>query len=288
MIATAPIAPIGAEDLLEIIKQEAFRLRYTWMNFRFLFAGEKKHVDMMNAAGPGFFAMTQRMIFDDVILAICRLTDPAANRSQENTTLKRLLQATDWQTSDPAKHVVFSTKITAVDVACDGCRQHRNKRISHADLAFSQKALTLPEATMKMIDGAVAGIEDFIRDINYELHPDVEQSFEIINGDRDVKHLIRHLENRASQKHPDAVCTITHAGSNGAEFHCAFCGETSSIAFYPNGQLTPRRMVRWHYDQCHGVVGHETITVDTIDSRGAQSPNRFTVDLRVSTRETDP
>lgn len=288
MTATAPIAPIGAEDLLEIIKQDAFRLRYTWMNFRFLFAGEKKHVDILNAAGPGFFGMTQRMIFDDVILRICRLTDPAANRNQENTTLKRLLLATEWQTSDAAKHAMFATKIAAVDTACDGCRQHRNKRISHADLQFSQKALALPDATMKMIDAAIAAIEDFIRDINYELHPGVEQAFEIIDGDRDVKHLMHHLENRASQKRPDAVSTIVHEGGNGAEFHCAFCGETSSIAFYPKGVPTPRMMVRWHYDKCHGVVGHETITVEAVDSRAVEPSNRFTVDLSIPTRETDP
>lgn len=288
MTATVPIAPIGAEDLLEIIKQDAFRLRYAWMNFRFMFAGEKKHVEMLNAAGPGFFGMAQQMMFDDVILRICRLTDPAANRSQENTTLKRLLQATDWQTSDPAKHATFSAKITAVDAACEGCRQHRNKRISHADLAHSQKALTLANATMKMIDAAVDAIEGFIRDINFELHPGVEQSFEILNGDWDVKHLIRHLENRASQKHPDAVCTITHAGSNAADFRCAFCGEASSIAFYPNGRPTPQRMVRRHFDTCHGVVGYETITVEAIDSRGIQQSNRFSVDLKIPTRETDP
>jgi hypothetical protein len=286
-MTTAPIAPIGAEDLLEIIKQDAFRLRYAWMNFRFLFAGEKKHVEILNAAGPGFFGMAQRMMFDDVILRICRLTDPAANRNQENTTLKRLLQATDWQTSDPAKHAVFSAKIAAVDAACDGCRQHRNKRISHADLLHSQKALSLPDATMKMIDSAVDAIEGFIRDINYELHPDVEQSFEIIDGDRDVKHLIHYLENRTSQKQPDAISTITHEGGNRAEFRCAFCGETSSIAFYPNGVPTPRMMVRWHFDKCHGVVGHETIAVEIIDSRGVQQPARLAVDLRVPTRETD-
>jgi len=101
MTATASIAPVEAEDLLEIIKQDAFRLRYTWMNYRFLFAGEKKNVDVLNAAGPGFFGMTQRVIADDVILGIFRLTDPAANGNQENTTLKRLLRATEvfWRSS---------------------------------------------------------------------------------------------------------------------------------------------------------------------------------------------
>ena len=287
MSATAQAVPITAEELLELIKQDAFRLRYAWNNFRVLFAAEKKNVDILNAAGPGFFGMVQRMIFDDVTLRICRLTDPAANGPQENTTLKRLLQATDWQTNDPAKHAAFSTKISAVDMACAGCRQHRNKRISHADLAVSQQALTLPDATMKMIDVAIESIEAFIRAMNFEFHPGVEQSFEIIDGDRDVRRLMHYLENRASQRHVEAVSTITHEGSNDAEFRCAFCGEVSSIRYYPKGTPTPRRMARRHFDRCHGVVGHETVLIEVLDRRGIDAPSRFDVDLRVPTRETD-
>lgn len=288
MTASAPVASIGPEDLLEIIKQDVFRLRYAWANFRYLFASEKKTVDVLNAVGPGFFGMAQRLMLDDVILRICRLTDPAANRNQENTTLKRLLQATGWETSDPAKHALFLSKTRSADAASKDCRDHRNKRISHADLQHSQKAFGLPDATMKMIDGAVTAIEQFIRDINYELHPGVEQSFQIIDGDRDVKQLMYHLENRASLKRPDAISRIVHAGGNSADFECAFCGERSAIAFYPKGVPTPRLMVRWHFDKCHGVVGHETISVEAVDSRGIDASFRFTVDLSIPTRETDP
>jgi hypothetical protein len=140
---------------------------------------------------------------------------------------------------------------------------------------------------MKMIDGALSAIEDFIRDINYEIHPGVQQSFEIIDGDRDVARLMRYLANRASQKQPDAISTITHQGSNEAEFRCAFCGEVSCIRYYPNGTLTPRRMARHHFDRCHGVVGHETLLIEVLDRRGVDAPSRFDVDLRVPTRETD-
>lgn len=101
MSFATPTDAVSAEDLLELIEQDAFRLRYAWSNFRLMFASEKKSVDVLNATAPGFFAMVQRLLVDDVILRIARLTDPPANRSQENATLKRLLQATGWGDDRP-------------------------------------------------------------------------------------------------------------------------------------------------------------------------------------------
>lgn len=155
---------IDADELLELISQEAFRLRYAWNNFKALFAGERENVDILNAAGPGVFGMLQRMLFDDAILQISRLTDPATNARQENTTLRRLILATGWDVNEPARYAEFMTKADAVDAACADCRKHRNKRISHRDLAWTTKALSLPEGTMRMVDSAINSIESFIRD----------------------------------------------------------------------------------------------------------------------------
>ena len=55
----------------------------------------------------------------------------------------------------------------------------------------------------------------------------------------------------------------------------------------PNGQPTPRRMVRSHFETCHGVVGFETIAAETYDESGTERPQRLTVDLKTPARETD-
>lgn len=164
---------------------------------------------------------------------------------------------------------------------------HRHKRLAHPDLGLARGITRLPDATLKTIDDAVAAIEAFIRDIHLEIHPGVEQAFDIIGGDHDVKRLLRRLENRASRKWPNAVSTITHEAGNNAAFTCAFCGRTSHIPFYPDGVPTPRRMVRWHYDDCYGVVGDEVLTVEVIDGTGAAEPSHFTVDLSRPTHTTD-
>lgn len=282
---TTPVT-ITAEELLEEIKQDTWRLRHIWTTFRFLYAGEKKNVDVLNATAAGFFSMTQRLMFDDVILKICRLTDPAKNRQQENLTLKRLVEATEWQTTDPARYDAYTAKAAAVDTACTSCREHRNKRISHRDVGLFKQMFKLPDATLRMIDDAIAAIEEFVRDINVELrHGDIV--FDVIGGEEWGEELMRKLSNRASQKSEETSIILYNAGDRLAEFHCGYCGGKQQIPFYPNGEPPPARMARWHFSTCPGVVGcEESIAVETVERNRQESPRRFTVDLRIPLNET--
>jgi hypothetical protein len=163
---------------------------------------------VLNAAGPGLFASIQQLMFDDAILRICRLTDPAGNRHQENLSLERMLDATSWKTTDSAKWKTYRTKLDQVEDICGPCRIHRNKRVSHKNIASLQN---LPVATMKMIDDASASIQGFVGAIHSELNQGSAYSFNLlIDGDRDAKHLMRYLRNRASQSRPEAVSNLLY------------------------------------------------------------------------------
>jgi AbiU2 len=280
---------IGATDLLEVVEQDLFRLREAWHIFKFLFATNKRHVDILNAAGPGFFGTIQRMMFDDAILRICRLTDRASTRSQENTTLHRVLEATEWKTTDAALWSSYTAKLAAVDAACADCRSHRNKRISHVDLAWSTKALTLPDATLAMVDRALNSIQEFVEALYHELHSGVSRSFDIPDLGRDAERFINHLANRASQKDPTAVVVVRYERGQqpNAELDCPFCGITEWLSFYPKNSPIDRMTTRAHFDRCDGVIGFERITVRAVDVTNTMSPIEFELDLAVATRETD-
>ncbi len=138
-----------------------------------------------------------------------------------------------------------------------------------------------------MIDAPLKAIQEFVREMRIALVGG-DLSFEIISIEDDAQRLMRHLMNRASQKEPDAVSMIIYAaGTHEATLHCAFCGAKEFLHYYPNGQPTPRRMVRSHFETCHGVVGFETIAVETYDESGTERPQRLTVDLKIPARETD-
>lgn len=283
MSATATITPT---ELLEAITQDVFRLTYVWNTFKYLYASDKQRVEVLNATSGGFFLMTQRLLFDDAILSVARLTDPAGNKHQENVSLEQLLAATAWETSEAPQYQVYREKLDQVEMVCKPCRAHRNKRVSHKALSVLQKTFALPDANMRMIDAPLAAIQEFLREISIALgNGDI--SFEFITLEDHTERLLRHLTNRASQKDPDAISMIIYtAGNTQGTLHCAFCGSKELLHYYPTGEPTPRRMVRRHFETCHGVIGCETITVETYDDSQRERPTRFTVDLKIPARET--
>ena len=198
---------ITIPELLEEITQDIFRLTYVVDTFRYLYASEKRHVDVLNATSGDFFLMTQRLMFDDAILAISRLTDPAGNKHQENVSLEQLLAATRWEVTDPPRWRQYRTALDDVETVCKPCRDHRNKRVSHKAVSVLQKTFALPVASLRMIDAPLKAIQEFVREIRISLG-DGDLSFEIITLEDHAERLMRHLTNRASQKEPDAISLI--------------------------------------------------------------------------------
>ena len=270
---------VTADALLEQIETDLYHLRYVWSTFLFLFASEKKNVEVLNATAPGFFAMNQTLMHDDVLLRINRLTDRAKVKA---ASLEQLLNLTGWQQSDPAKWKKFSDELKTVNTACKGCRVHRNRRLAHKAL---DQATPLPPATCKMVETAIDAVEGFVKRFHRELHPNVEVSFEVINVTQDAERLFRHLTNRRSQKQPIPQTRILHVkGNRRAELQCGFCGETQVVSYYPDGQTSPQVVTRLHFAQCHGLIGCEVVTIEAVERDGAEPPRTFTVDLRTDLR----
>ena len=270
---------IALEELLDEIEQDLFRFSLIWENFRHLFATDKKHVDIMNAVSGGFFVLTQQLLFDDAILRVSKLTDPAGNKHQENMSLELLLRLTEWETNDPAKWRKYRTRLDAVEVACKPCRDHRNKRISHKALQLFTKSISIHDPMMKMIEDAREALHSFVHDIRIDLGRG-SLTFDVPDADRDAEKLIEYLANRASQKKPDEVSIITYDSvSRDGDFYCAFCGEKRSMRLYRDGRPSVEEIPRWHWRSCHGIVGYEQLVLETFDVKAVEPPARFVVDL---------
>lgn len=266
-----------ADQLLERIKTELYHLHYVWSTFLFLFATDKKNVDVLNAAAPGFIAMTQRLMYDDVLLRVNRLTDRAKVAGKDTASLEQLLILSGWQQSDPARWKKFNDALKTVTAACRGCRDHRNQRLSHTALV---QAKPLPTATRKMVETAINAVGSFVQQFNRELHPDTEISFVAVNVTDDAERLLRHLTNRRSQKQPTPHSRILYVkGQRGAELQCGFCGEVGHELYNPDA-TGPHIVSRLHFAKCHGLIGCEVVTIEAVERNGAEPPRTFTVDLR--------
>ena len=66
--------PLGA--LCYELRNELTWLHLKWHDFRVLYANTQETIDLLSEAAPDFFYNLQRMMWEDVLLHLCRITDP--------------------------------------------------------------------------------------------------------------------------------------------------------------------------------------------------------------------
>ena len=138
--------------------QELWRVSYAWDRYEALF-GTEGRVELLNRSGPSFWGILQNLLFDDVLLGLCRLTDPPKNRHQRNLGIRLLLEL------EPSKHKARLRQ--AIDRALkktEFARKWRDKRIAHNDFEhMTNPAKKLPLATGKKVADAIISIHHVLR-----------------------------------------------------------------------------------------------------------------------------
>ena len=76
-------------NLFYELDNEFCRACLKWQEQEELFS-TPENVALLNRTAPAFFGSLQRILFEDVLLQICRLTDPVKTGEQENLSLERL------------------------------------------------------------------------------------------------------------------------------------------------------------------------------------------------------
>ena len=128
-------------------------LQYKWNEFVELFGKGPERLQLLNKVASNFFYFLEKLLYEDAMLHLCRLTDPPDNRYQENLTLRRLARLIPDQE--------FSAQIEKgaeeVRQKCEFARKWRNKRLAHTDLMSvrNEGASPLPPVTSQDIEGAL-------------------------------------------------------------------------------------------------------------------------------------
>lgn len=143
-------------------------LHLKWARFLALFAEKKERIDLMNSTAPAFFAELQRLLAEDVLVHISRLTDPPETRlgrvKKPNLTLQRL----PGLLPDDAVRATVARKLAELDGKCCLARDWRNRWIAHRDLDLAMKTTDcrpLDRATRETIEEALAGIRDVMNTV---------------------------------------------------------------------------------------------------------------------------
>ena len=135
--------------------------------------GNAEHVKLLNLVGGAFFAEVQRILWDDLLLFVTRLTDS----DPRSLTVYRLRDFCD----DGELQKKVERQAKAAKRAAKFAYGHRNKRIGHKDLAYAIGGSELPSATLGEIRGALDAVYAVLQTVHMELRSQ-HLSQEVVDG----------------------------------------------------------------------------------------------------------
>jgi len=164
-VRAAKIAAMGG-----LLAELHYALWMKWKEYRALYGTNPETIDLLNQAAPAFFHHLQSVLWEDVLLHLCRLTDPVKSAGKDNLTLACLPAAI---TEPPIQRKVQSL-VEIAQQKTAFARDWRNRRLAHKELPpTSQEPVSLALASRRHVEEALAAIRDAMNCIenHYENSP---------------------------------------------------------------------------------------------------------------------
>lgn len=138
--------------------QELWRVSANWDRYETLY-GSQEAVDILNKSSGLFSHVLQNMLFEHVLLGLCRLTDAPQMRGRTNLSIDALLLL------DPTRHKIgLNRRIRAAKLKCAFARSWRDKHIGHNDFEqITGQVNLLAPATRRKVSKAILAIHEVFR-----------------------------------------------------------------------------------------------------------------------------
>jgi hypothetical protein len=146
------------------------RLFTIFTQYSNLFGKSKERVALLNDTAGPFFKNVQDTFHDEILLGICRLTDPAQSKKKVNPNRNvSVLRLARLVSQIPAGIKIVTLADEAKNSA-NFARVHRDKKISHSDLEVATERSVLESgASILQMRHAIKAIHDVIFAIGQEL-----------------------------------------------------------------------------------------------------------------------
>lgn len=141
-------------------------LRVKWGEYRELYATSPERIDLMNSAAGLFFRIFQDTMWEDALLHLCRLTDPAVMGRKQNLSITVLPELCP---NDILRNAV-KTLVEKAVVATSFARDWRNRHIGHRDRPLALGlAHPLAAASRAHVSEAISTIHKVLNKISEQL-----------------------------------------------------------------------------------------------------------------------
>jgi len=201
-------------SLYHELEEEVDWLQQKWNEFRDLFAKGPERLELLNTVAPNFFYMLHKLMFEDAILHLCRLTDSAQTRIRvgkkaETRHNLSVMALADLISDDALKDRVNAQSIQ-VKKNCEFAREPRNRRLAHADLGSFRGGAEGPKILSKHVEDALKSMHEVLGSIRqyYGYPPSV-----LVKDPFGAKSLLYYLESAvrvetASRSNPLIMAAI--------------------------------------------------------------------------------
>ncbi len=149
-------------QLLHALEGEWAEVEWRFHEYRDLFRPE--FIPYLNAFAGSFIGLFQRVLWDDLLLGVTRLTDPVGSGKRRNLTFR---QVPSFFSGEPEKEEALEEMVQAAITAAEFARDWRNRRIAHRDLSHARdrEAMPLEEASLMRLDNALGAIHRIVNTI---------------------------------------------------------------------------------------------------------------------------
>src|SRR5262249_36972274 len=127
----------------------------------------ESRIGLMNNTAPRFFASLERVLWQDVLLTLSRLSDPAGTGGQQNLTFRRLVS----HIGNPALREEFCEALDRYEKAAQFARDWRHRRFAHREPghASDPKTHALVPASRASVEDALRAARDLMNLLEGEL-----------------------------------------------------------------------------------------------------------------------
>ena len=148
------------------LRQDVIRLHYRWKMFTTLFDGSELREKLLRRRTPVFFEMLHRILVDDLIMGLARLTDRTSTCGRDNLVLARLVEAIESQPEEPKVRGLREEYERIVSQA-QPLHTLRHRLIAHRDYdAAMGSDDELPELPKQLVRDLVGAIAEFMNAID--------------------------------------------------------------------------------------------------------------------------
>jgi len=77
-------------SLYNSLYNEIIWLHYKWSEFEELYGTKESRIQLINQSAPFFFFIIQKVLWENILLGITRITDPTKSRGKKNVTIQAL------------------------------------------------------------------------------------------------------------------------------------------------------------------------------------------------------